>query len=409
MFIPKEPVVFATKNLEELTNNLTTNELRSLIYVIQDKVKRAYNQRVDISINNDLSNQKVSYKKISDLDDEFLKNFPTKWERDIEILRGRFKNGLKCPKCGDYRLNKNGRTNNRQRYICKNCRTTFDERSFSPLSNTKLSLDTWLKYCRFMVEGGTIKHCAQKVGVSVPTSFFMRHRILDVLNLSLRNQTFEGIVSADEYNLNESFKGKSPKKSIEEDRYFHNFEYKHLPKGVGWTFKNMNHFLKDKEKYINPIQVKINTAIDRNGHVLTRIVENPSFMPYSKKKYQDMMSFFNGKLHKNAILCAFSPYQYSEVARKLNIKFKKAKSRMNELIYTVHHVHMYHNKLCRWLANFHGVATKYLNNYLSWYSFLFMLQKVSLIGRISDLFMELTTKNLSITKPQIQNRVVEFI
>ncbi len=65
-----------------------------------------------------------------------------------------------------------------------------------------------------MIEGGTIKHCAQKVGVSIPTSFFMRHRILDVLNLSLRNQSFQGIISADEYNLNESFKGKSPKKLL---------------------------------------------------------------------------------------------------------------------------------------------------------------------------------------------------
>ena len=36
----------------------------------------------------------------------------------------------------------------------------------------------------------------------------MRHRILDVLNLSLRNQSFEGLVYVDEYHLNESFKGK---------------------------------------------------------------------------------------------------------------------------------------------------------------------------------------------------------
>ena len=43
--------------------------------------------------------------------------------------------------------------------------------AFSPLSNTKLSLDTWLKYCRFMIKGGTIKYCAQQVSISIPTSF----------------------------------------------------------------------------------------------------------------------------------------------------------------------------------------------------------------------------------------------
>ena len=391
MFKTKECGVFDTTNLEDLTKNLTKNQLESLVYIIQRKIKQAYYRKIDLGS-----------------DEEFLGNFPNKCERDIEILRGRFKNGLKCPKCGDYRLNKNGKSNNRQRYICKNCRTTFDERSFSPLSNTKLSLDTWLKYCRFMVEGGTIRYCAQKVYVSIPTSFFMRHRILDVLNLSVRNQVFQGIVSADEYHLNESFKGKSIKKSIEEDRYFYNFEYENMPKG-GFTFRDSNYLLKNPEKYIKPIQVKINTAIDRNGHVLTRIVENPYFKPYSKEKYQDMLSFFTGRLDKNAILCSFKTPLYRDAAYKLNVKFKKARNRMNEPIYTVHHVLMYHNKLSRWLSNFHGVATKYLNNYLSWYSFLFILQKTNKIGKISDLFIEFTTKTLSITQKQIQNRQVELI
>lgn len=43
------------------------------------------------------------------------------------------RNYIKCPKCSSEDLSKNGITNNRQRYICKNCRITFDERSFSPL------------------------------------------------------------------------------------------------------------------------------------------------------------------------------------------------------------------------------------------------------------------------------------
>ena len=189
MFSKKQPVVFETKNLESMTNCLNKDELESLVHIIQSKIKMAYYNKIDLGS-----------------DREFLDNFPKGQKRDLEILRGKFKNSLKCPKCGHLELNKNGITNNRQRYICKNCRTTFDERSFSPLSNTKLSLDTWLKYCRFMIKGGTIKYCAQQVSISIPTSFFMRHRILDVLNLSLRNQSFEGLVYVDEYHLNESFK-----------------------------------------------------------------------------------------------------------------------------------------------------------------------------------------------------------
>lgn len=65
-----------------------------------------------------------------------------------------------------------------------------------------------------MVEGGSIKYCAEKVDVSIPTSFFMCHRILDILNLAFRNQIFEGLVAVDDYNLNESFKGKVIKKVL---------------------------------------------------------------------------------------------------------------------------------------------------------------------------------------------------
>ena len=225
----------------------------------------------------------------------------------------------------------------------------------------------------------------------------------------MRNQSFQGIISADEYNLNESFKGKSPKKTIEEDRYFYNFEYEDLSRCVGWTFRNCDYLLKNPQKYLKPVQVKISTAMDRNGHVLTRIVENPPLVSNINRKYQDIVSFFEGKLDKNSTICAFSSGLYREAAFKLNVKFKKARSRMKDLIYSVHHVHMYNHKLSRWLSNFHGVATKYLNNYLSWHAFLFMLQEVNEISRISRLFTEITTINLSVTQKQIQNRKVEFI
>ena len=41
--------------------------------------------------------------------------------------------------------------------------------------------------------------------------------------------------------------------------------------------------------------------------------------------------------------------------------------------------------------------------------FLFIAHRLSKTSRIVDLFMEFATKNLSITKKQIQDRKVEFI
>ena len=169
-----------------MVDNLNIEEMSSLIALAQQKLKNLYNL-----------------------------GFYDQKEGKDEILEGRFNKGLKCPKCGHSELNKNGKTYGRQRYICKKCRRTFDERSLSPLSNTKLSLEKWLKYCQFMIEGGTIRMCAEEVGVSIPTAFFMRHRILDVLNLFLKNEILEGIVEVDTCHVNESFKGSSRKNNFE--------------------------------------------------------------------------------------------------------------------------------------------------------------------------------------------------
>ena len=48
-----------------------------------------------------------------------------------------------------------------------------------------------------MILGLSIRKCAEEVGVGVKTSFYMRHRILDVINLSLKNDKVEGIVEVD--------------------------------------------------------------------------------------------------------------------------------------------------------------------------------------------------------------------
>ena len=402
-------------NLDFLMKYLSRNEMEIWVEIIQSKVEDEYYKG-------------IKHKKINNN-----------------------RNYIKCPKCSSEDLSKNGITNNRQRYICKNCRITFDERSFSPLSNTKLSLDKWLKYCRLMVEGGSIKYCAEKVDVSIPTSFFMRHRILDILNLAFRNQIFEGLVAVDDYNLNESFKGKSYKKSIDEDRYFYNFQYRDLSRCVGWTFRNTSNSAKHPERGIKSIQVKINIAIDKKGHILTRIIENPYFelennrknnvkneiyqleksripqiedevrykmenmqkYKYNKVKKkikcQDVISFFDGRLGENVTLCAFNSRLYREVARKLNVKFKKSKSRMSEPVYSVKHVFMHHIKLSKWLENFNGVATKYLNNYLAWYSFLSIMKEINNIKILNKLFIEITTKQLYMTKRLIQDRYIEVI
>ena len=328
--------------------------------------------------------------------------FSWKEDRNIAILNGRFKEGLKCPKCGHTSVNKNGKSCGRQRYICKKCRRTFDERTLSPLSNTKLSLEKWIKYCRFMVEGGSIRKCAKEVSVSVPTSFFMRHRILDVMNLCLKDEILEGVVETELCYLNESFKGTNSR-----EQYFTPFDkrnagllhivYNRIPESISNSMKN-----------VKQNQICINTAIDRKGHILTRIVDN-DFPITHKIEPQNIVSFFEGKIKPDAILCTCRPHEYKEVSRSLNLKMVKVSIGCNQPIYGRKNVFRYNLDLREWMKNFNGVATKYLNNYLSWFKFLYKTDKFKPLGRIKYLFMNFAIEDFYITKDLIKNRYVESI
>ena len=261
------------------------------------------------SMNSEMFSPKTTDKdKIINLLEKEIKklyNLGFTWERarNIAISNRRFKEGLKCPKCGHTRVNKNGITNGRQRYICKNCKRTFDERTLSPLSNTKLSLEKWIKYCKFMVEGGSIRECAKEVSVSVPTSFFMRHRILDVMNVYLKDEILEGVIETELCYLNESFKG-----SIFKEQYFTPFE-KSRAGILHIVYNKRIGDFKNGMKNVKQNQICINTAIDRRGHILTRIVDN-DFSVTHKRKPKDMVSFFDGKVKPDAILCTCRPHEY---------------------------------------------------------------------------------------------------
>ncbi|MDU4936667.1 MAG: IS1595 family transposase [Peptostreptococcaceae bacterium] len=307
------------------------------------------------------------------------------------IKESRFSKGYECPKCQCKDVNKNGKSNGRQRYICKRCRCTFDEFTLSPFSSTKLGLDKWLKYCELMILGLSIRQCAEEVGVCVKTSFYMRHRILDVINISLKNDTVEGIVEVDEVFIRESYKGNHSKSTT--------FEMPRAPRKRG---KGKN----DKKKRgISNDQICIETAIDRKGNILMGAVSN------GRITTNDIVEFFDGKLGKDITFCVDSHKSYIGVKKDLNVELKqvpRGKS-MLDSVYHLQHVNSLHSAFKRWLMPFNGVSSKYISNYLAWFKFLQLSKKNKKTDRIKDMLVNVATKETCITINTIRNRYVELV
>ena len=119
-----------------------------------------------------------------------------------------------CPHCGSVEFSRNGHANGRQRYRCKGCARTFlARRPINIISRSKLPRSTWMRFITCFVDGLTVQRCAANCGVSVPTAYYMRLRVMQVIesNLPDWHVGFEQEASLDETFILESFKGNRKK------------------------------------------------------------------------------------------------------------------------------------------------------------------------------------------------------
>lgn len=302
------------------------------------------------------------------------------------IKETRFSKGQKCPRCYSKNINKNGKTGGRQRYICKHCRRTFDEMTLSPFSHSKISLNKWIKYCELLILGESIRQCAEDIDVCVKTSFYMRHRILDVLNIMLKQDIVDGIIEVDETYVRESFKGNHTKGS--------SFVIPREPRKRG----------KSKYRGISHEQVCIETAIDRKGNLLIGSVGTGRI---TTKK---IVNFFDGRIGSDVIMCTDSHKSYISIVKDLPVSIKQIPrgKRVNG-VYHIQHINSLHSAFKTWIRGFNGVATKYINNYLSWFKFLQLSKKSKKVDRVTDLLVSVATKDTCININSIKNRYIEYV
>ncbi len=103
-----------------------------------------------------------------------------------------------CPHCGFDGIVKNGTKDGRQRFKCKECGHTFSWRNNTFLYSIKSDYDTLLAYCDCMMQKMTIRQCAEHCGISVPTAFEWRHKILDALQNMQDEVILHGTGESDE-------------------------------------------------------------------------------------------------------------------------------------------------------------------------------------------------------------------
>jgi transposase-like protein len=236
--------------------------------------------------------------------------------------------GKKCPFCGSIKIINYGKYKETQRYKCKNCKKYFNDYTHTALSGIK-DKSTFYDYIKCFLEGLSIRKIAVNLKISISTSFNWRHKILSALNETNCNH-LEGIVEIDETFFPESHKGEK-------------------------NYKPESNKKKPK--------IAVITSCDRKNHHICGVSGAGRI---TKQKVKKIVGKY---IDKTNTICSDAHATYSGYTTENKIPHEILNSQKNERvkrkIYHIQNINNYHKRLKEWMIKFHGVATKYLRNYVS--------------------------------------------
>ena len=240
-----------------------------------------------------------------------------------------------CPHCDSTDLKLWGSSHGLPRYRCKSCLKTCNPLTKTPLARLR-KRDKWLVYSQALIDGLSVRKAAALCGINKNTAFLWRHRFLTFANT---NQAVheEGIVEADETFFLESFKGQ---------RNLHRPARKRG--GVG------------KTRGTSEDQIPVLVIRDRHKSTATIILK--------KVDTAHIEAVLTPIIDKDAVLCTDGAAVYSAFSRLTGIKHEVIKSKGPRARgpFHIQNVNAFDSRLKEWMERFHGVATKYLGNYLGW-------------------------------------------
>ena len=252
-----------------------------------------------------------------------------------------------CPHCKSTKIVKNGLRNSIQRFICKDCNKSFTVRTNTITEHSQKSFETWSKFIECMMNSFSVRRSAEICGINKDTAFIWRHKVLDALQNMQNSVELNGVVEADETFFALSFKGNHKKSTT------FTMPRKAHKRGKDIHTRGLSHE-----------QVCVPCGVNGTGLSVARISN------LGRIGTKDLEFAFKNQIASDSILCCDGANAYRKFASKNSldlIQLKSGKSKVGN--FHIQHINAYHSNLKNWIKRFHGVATKYLNNYLVWNNF----------------------------------------
>lgn len=268
--------------------------------------------------------------------DELIAMLKTTTSNALSVVSMGSKNEIKppCPYCQSIKVQSNGKYKGVQRYVCKSCKKYFRQTTGKVTFGLKKP-ELIGQYLHYMLMGFSIALCAEKMNISLQTSFDWRHKFLSSF-VQAGPKSFEGVTESTNILFVQSAKGS----------------------------KNLTRQARQRggKMEIDDQKTVVIVTCDRSGNrQINAVFKN-------KITKQDLDNIFKDKLNGIEALCTGTNQSYSAFAKANGLKHKKlTESEKKDSIYHMKNANILVERLQEWMQSFNGVNTKYLQNYLNWF------------------------------------------
>jgi len=130
---------------------------------------------------------------------EFLEKFPDEEAAFAYLEMQRWQNGIKCPRCGGYKIGSFGK--NKHWHRCNGCHKPFNVKTDSIFEHSKIPLYKWLLAFYMTVtarKGISSMQLSKELGITQKSAWLMEHKIREAMGTSKYNCVLKGVVECDE-------------------------------------------------------------------------------------------------------------------------------------------------------------------------------------------------------------------
>ena len=267
-----------------------------------------------------------------------------------KIISSHRKEMLFCEKCG-CKFHKNGKTKNGvQKYICPECRNTISETTNTIIHHSKLSFEVWSNVIDNLLNGFSLRRIAEENNISVLTSFRIRHKVLLALKTFVESIRLSGEIQSDEKYFSINLKGTKPNNMP---------RYSKKRTSTSSPYRGISHH-----------KICVVSSIDENDNLLLEITG-------LGRCTTEMLENSLGKKLENAkSINADSASAYQDFCSNHNLRLQAVPSgfHSNGQI-NIAEINGVHSQLETWLSKFRGVSTRHLQEYLNWFTYIFIMKK----------------------------------